>query len=80
MPNLINRSACKKTVLEIADKNRSKKFTRVSADVFEHLEYVIKKEIINIVQKHPSVGKTIMMGSKTRSKQEEEHFCSNDVT
>lgn len=69
MAILINRSACKKTVLDVCERNRYGKFTRVSADVYDHLEYVVRKEIIRLVQAHPSIGKTIMMGSKSRTKE-----------
>jgi hypothetical protein len=68
MPSLINRSACKKFVLEIADSTRAKKFTRVSGDVFDHLESVMQKTIKDLVRSHPSVGTTVKMGVNTRSK------------
>jgi len=70
MSSLINRAACKKAVLEIAQQRRAGKFTRVSADVFDHLEGVLRSSIASLVHSHPSVGKTIMMGSKKRSKPE----------
>ena len=69
MASLINRSACKKFVLSVAEDTRTKKFTRVSADVFDHLEYVIQKAIRDLVRTHPTVGKTIMMSAKTREKE-----------
>jgi hypothetical protein len=73
MVMLINKAACKKAVLEIAERERTaKKFTRVSADVFEHLNSKILEEIRTLVRSHPSVGCTIMMGSKKRTKQERE--------
>ena len=69
MASLINRSACKKFVLSVAEDTRTKKFTRVSADVFDHLEYVIQKAIRDLVRTHPTVGTTIMMSAKTREKE-----------
>jgi|688.fasta_scaffold299580_6 hypothetical protein len=69
MASLINRSACKKFVLSVAEDTRTKKFTRVSADVFDHLEYVMQKAIRDLVRTHPTIGKTIMMSSKTREKE-----------
>jgi len=63
---LINRSACKRAVLDVV-KHR-KQFTRVGADVYVHLHNHLLKEIKRIGDSHPSIGKTIMMGSKKRSK------------
>lgn len=72
MASLINRSACKKFVLDVAENTRTKKFTRVSADVFEHLEYVMQKAIRDLVRSQPTLGKTIMMSSKTRDREQNE--------
>lgn len=68
MPSLINRSACKKFVLEVADNTRAKKFTRVSGDVFDHLESVMQKAIRDLIRTHPSVGTTVKMGINSRTK------------
>jgi hypothetical protein len=70
MSSLINRSACKKAVLDAARYRN--KFTRVGQDVFVHLNFVLINEIRKIVETHPSIGKTIMMGSKSRTKREVE--------
>ena len=70
MSLLINRSACKKAVLDAAMSR--KKFTRVGQDVFVHLNSVVLNEIRKVVETHPSIGKTIMMGSKSRTKREVE--------
>lgn len=66
MLNYINKSACKKAILNLAQK-RAHKFTRVGTDVFEHLDIVLLNAMKSIVESHPSMGKTIMMGSKKRS-------------
>lgn len=68
MALLINKAACKKALLEIA-QTRAHKFTRVGSDVFDHLNEMILNHMKSIVQSHPSKGKTIMMGSKTRKKE-----------
>lgn len=70
MASLINRSACKKFVLSVAENTRAKKFTRVSADVFDHLEYVMQKAIRDLVRTHPTVGCTINMGTRSNRKPE----------
>ena len=71
MASLINRSACKKFVLDVAENTRTKKFTRVSADVFEHLEYVMQKAIRDLVRSQPTLGKTIAMGTRIRNNTEQ---------
>ena len=70
MASLINRSACKKFVLSVAENTRAKKFTRVSADVFDHLEYVMQKGIRDLVRTQPTLGKTISMGTRIRNSDE----------
>ena len=67
MTSLINKSACKNAVLEIAEGTRGGKFTRVGSDVYEHLNDMVLNTIRKIVHQHPSVGKTIMMGSRKRN-------------
>jgi len=62
----INKAACRKTILSLAE-NRAHKFTRVGGDVFEHLDYVLMNTMRSIVDSHPSMGKTIMMGTKKRN-------------
>jgi hypothetical protein len=63
MALLINRSACKKALLEIA-ATRARKFTRVGSDVFEHLDFMLRREMAKIIATHPSLGVTISMGTK----------------
>ena len=67
MASLINKVACRKALLKYAE-GRAHKFTRVGADVFEHLEVELVNIMKHIVATHPSMGKTIMMGSKKRVK------------
>jgi hypothetical protein len=54
----INKVACRKAILNLAAK-RAHKFTRVGADVFEHLDIVLLTAMKSIVESHPSKGKTI---------------------
>ena len=68
--SLVNKAACKKAVLEVASM-RAHKFTRVGSDVYDHLNDLVLNSIRDIVHKHPSIGKTIMMGSKSRKKDDE---------
>jgi len=70
MATYINKSACKKAILSMAE-NRAHKFTRVGADVFEHLDSIIVNAMRGLVHSHPSIGKTIMMGSRKRKNEEE---------
>ena len=64
---LINRSACKKAILAVAEDTRSHKFTRVGSDALDYLEADLLNTIKDLVQRHPSIGKTIMMESKKRN-------------
>jgi hypothetical protein len=68
MSSLINKAACKKVVLEFA-QTRAHKFTRVGSDVYDHLNDLVLNSIKGIIRSHPSIGKTIMMGSKSRKKE-----------
>ena len=67
---LINKLACKKAVLSVAASTRGSRFNRVGSDVYDHLEATLMNTIKGLVHSHPSVGKTIMMGSKKRTKQD----------
>ena len=64
--SLLNRSECKKTVLGFAETKWPGKFTRVSQDVFEYLETCLRTDIIQLIQEHPTVGKTIQMRTHKR--------------
>lgn len=56
--NLINRAACKKRALEIAQM-RAWKPTRVSAEFLNRIESQLRNIIVSEVQSHPSKGKTL---------------------
>jgi hypothetical protein len=71
MALLINKAACKKAILNVAEA-RHQKFTRVGSDVFEHLNSLLMNHITSIVTKHPSIGCTISMGTRKRGKKENE--------
>lgn len=64
---LINRAACKRAILAVAEDTRSHTFTRVGADTLDYLEADLLNTIKDLVHRHPSVGKTIMMESKKRT-------------
>lgn len=68
MQLVVNKAACKRVILD-AVKHR-KRFNRVQYDVYIHLHNLVLREIKRIGDTHPSLGKTIMMGSKKRVKKE----------
>lgn len=63
--SLINWATCKKLILELA-ATRPQKYTRVSSDVKDHLEYVVRHACHTVVQSQPSKGKTVQMGTHKR--------------
>ena len=66
--SLINKAAVKRCLLERAmQKWPSGKFTRVSADVFDELESVVRNWCSSFVQSHPTVGKTLMTKARSRT-------------
>ena len=60
----INKNKCKKFMLRASERTRSGKFTRVSKDVFDHLDGILTNAMSDFVRYHPSVGKTLMTGKK----------------
>lgn len=68
---LINKSNCKKLLLDHSSKHRNGKFTRVSANVYDHLEMVLRREILEFVRSHPSLGKTLTTGVKNDTSSDE---------
>jgi len=77
MASHINKVSCRKTLLKLAE-GRAHKFTRVGADVLEHLEIEVLNIMKNIVSTHPSMGRTLMMGSKKRVKMEPDEVIFGD--
>jgi hypothetical protein len=65
--SLINQSECRKAILAYAERRRPGRFTRVSTDVFEHLDTFLRVEIQNVVHQHPSIGKTLQMTTHRRN-------------
>lgn len=57
--SIIVKSLCKTYLLDFAARNRSHKFTRVSSKVYDYLEAKTRENMQNIVNSHPSKGKTI---------------------
>lgn len=63
----ISKSKCKKYLIEMSQKHRNGKFTRVGQDVFEHLEFYLKREMEDFVKRHPSIGKTLQTGTRKKN-------------
>lgn len=57
--SLINKSNCKKFILDFAEREKFHKFTRVSADCWPHLEAKLRAHLRNLVNSQPSKGKTV---------------------
>lgn len=55
----INATRCRKFLLECAGKNRTHKFTRVSAETLTTLDEKLRTAMINHVLTFPSKGKTL---------------------
>jgi hypothetical protein len=70
----INKSSCKKALLEFA-KQRAHKFTRVGSDVFDHLDGIMINAMKDVVSSHPSMGVTICMGTRKRKNKDELEEC-----
>jgi len=54
----INKATTKKKLLALAE-GRAHKFERVSTEVYTHLDGVVLQEMMNIVNRSPSKGKTL---------------------
>lgn len=66
--SLINKSVCRDRIFRAIEGFRpglKGKMTRVSADVYEHLDSYLGLEIDRIVISHPTVGKTVTVGRVT---------------
>ena len=59
MNSLINRAACKRAALSLAEKHRAHKFSRVSDSFLQDIEYELMHIIECKIKAQPSVGKTI---------------------
>ena len=73
--SLINKTHVKKYTLDAVARLRPalvSKLTRVSGDVYEEAEYKVRKMIDDLVLRHPSVGKTIMIGTSARKEENNE--------
>uniref|UniRef100_A0A6M3L040 Uncharacterized protein n=1 Tax=viral metagenome TaxID=1070528 RepID=A0A6M3L040_9ZZZZ len=55
----INKKACRRWMLDYARRTRHHKFTRVSNETFLVLDLKLRNTMRDIVDKHPSRGKTI---------------------
>lgn len=69
---LINKALCRSAILEQAKATRHHPFTRVGADVYDHLHMLVKREIEKLVRAQPSMGRTVCMGTKKQPETETE--------
>lgn len=69
--SLICWSQCKVYAISYVVTHRAHKFERISADVKDYLEGVVRQAIEKVVSSHPSRGKTIQMGTHKRKEQHE---------
>lgn len=56
---LINRKHCRDLLLNIAEEEGREQFTRVSDDVFRWLDKKVHEYCVDLVRRHPSIGKTL---------------------
>jgi len=57
-PSFLNRAACKKFIMDIANQ-RYHKFSRLDPAVYDELEGLLRRQMRAIVARNPSLGKTI---------------------
>jgi hypothetical protein len=60
----INKKACRRALLEMAERRWPGKMTRVAENVFEHLDISVFAKMQEFVRFHPTVGKTLTTGTK----------------
>ncbi len=56
---LIRKKQVREFLLQISKEKRGGKFTRVSDEVYDHAEHILRTGLIKFVHSHPSVGKTL---------------------
>ena len=62
LPHLLNRSEVRKFILDTLRRCRPHlRFTRVSREAMDKLEYWLREKIRSEVHSHPSVGKTFKL-------------------
>lgn len=65
----VNKSNCKECLLHAAEK-RAKKFTRISAEMYEYLNAILRGHMQQIVAQHPTLGKTLYPPVRTAQPKE----------
>lgn len=55
----LNKTKIKQYILDRAQKTRAHKFERVSSEVYDHLDGIIRSEVDRLIRLQPSMGKTI---------------------
>lgn len=63
MKAILNRSACRQLLLQIAHDRWPGKFTRVSQEMLDFLETSLRSECRELVRTHPTLGKTLQIRS-----------------
>ena len=69
---LINKTECRKALLARAEQRWPNKMTSVQAQVYSCLDTMLRTEIINFVNQHPTKGKTLMVATVKRTKETDE--------
>jgi len=68
---LINKAECRKALLARAEQRWPNKMTSVQAAVYDYLDTVLRTEILNFVNQHPTKGKTLMIATVKRKDPDE---------
>lgn len=56
---LINKQQVRRFILDYAKRTRAQPFTRVAESVYDQIELALREKCRGIVDRHPSVGRTI---------------------
>lgn len=59
MSTLIHWPRTRRALLDLAEKTKAHKFTKVSSECQAYLEFKMKALLSDILERQPSVGKTI---------------------
>lgn len=63
---LVSPARVKRYALARAPALKHHKFTRVGSDVVEHADLLVRSAIDRLILAHPSMGKTISLGTRSR--------------
>lgn len=69
MSKLLNNKNCKRLILDTAAAlGKDRKFSRVGASSFVWIEAQIRRLVSEEVRSHPSIGKTLYLGGREKTK------------